>query len=331
MATLAQSYMTGSKASSAYERLRRFVCEISFDSRKLAVIIASLSGLPDTPWVLSLDRTNWKFGKRHINLLVLSACSSSGSAAVPLFWMQLDDKRQGNSDHIDRLDLLEMFCQVFGKEKIIAITGDREFIGEHWFGWMQQQGIGFVMRIKENGTYIANSRGKMMLASELLRNLNVHEVVSLGKRKVTKSDRQKLCLSATRNAKGDILLVAHSENLENPIELYIKRWQIEVLFKCCKGNGFDLESTHVTAPDRIETMVGVMAIAFAVAYAFGIWHHANHPPKTKKHGYIAKSVFRQGLHILQYIITNQQQKMFSLNKIATDLFGRRGKIKCFVG
>jgi hypothetical protein len=292
MAVLAQGFVTQAKAGSAYERLRRFVSEIAFDARKLAVIIAGLSGLPDAPWVLSLDRTNWKFGKRHINLLVLSACSPTCSAAVPLFWMQLDDKRQGNSDHIDRLDLLEMFCQVFGKEKIIAITGDREFIGEHWFDWMEQQGIDFVMRIKENGTYIANARGKMMLASDLLRNLNVHEVVSLGKRKVTKSGRQELRLSAIRNTKGEILLVAHSEALDQPIALYAKRWQIEVLFKCCKSNGFDLESTHVTDPDRIETLMAVMAIAFAVAYTFGIWHHANHPPKTKKHGYIAKSVFR---------------------------------------
>ena len=332
MATLSQSYTTDAKPASAYERLRRFIAQISFDPRKLALIIAALAGLPsDAPWILSIDRTNWKFGKRHINLLVLSACSSTGSAAVPLFWMQLEDKKQGNSDHIDRLDLLEMFCQVFGKDKITAITGDREFIGEHWLGWIEKEGIGFVMRIKENGTYIANARGKMMLASDVLCNLKVHETVLLGKRRVTRSSRQELCLSATRNAKGEILLVAHSENLSQPIALYAKRWQIEVLFKCCKSNGFDLETTHITDPDRIETLMGVLAIAFAVAYTFGLWHHQTHPPKIKKHGYFAKSVFKQGIHILQNILTNQKQRRFTLRAIMSKLFDGSQQAAYFVG
>jgi len=321
MAILSCAYPTESTEQSAYMRLRRFLIGVSFKSQSLAKIIAELSDLPiDKQWILSIDRTNWKFGKNHINLLVLSACSELGSAAIPLFWIQLEDKKCGNSDHLDRLDLMDMFCQAFGKEKIFAVVGDREFIGTEWFSWFAINKINYAIRLRENGTYIANSKGKMLLASELLRGLNVNEKQSLGIRKVGKSGEQFHYLTATRNNNGEILLLAHSEQIKQPIEIYKKRWQIEVLFKCCKTNGFDMETTHVTRQERIETLMGVIALAFVIAYKFGIWQSKTKPQKIKKHGYLAMSVFKQGTQIISRIVNNYKQKLYVIDQIYQKLF-----------
>ena len=51
-------------------RLQRFLAEISFDPRDLARALVCLMALRDTEkWTLILDRTNWKFGAIHLNVL----------------------------------------------------------------------------------------------------------------------------------------------------------------------------------------------------------------------------------------------------------------------
>lgn len=49
-----------------------------------------------------LDRTNWMLGKVHINILYLAVAYKS--VCIPLFWVFLEDKQRGNSDHFDRID-----------------------------------------------------------------------------------------------------------------------------------------------------------------------------------------------------------------------------------
>lgn len=42
------------------------------------------------PWILSLDRTNWLFGKCQINILCLGVVYEG--IAIPLMWTMLDNK-----------------------------------------------------------------------------------------------------------------------------------------------------------------------------------------------------------------------------------------------
>ena len=46
------------------------------------------------------------------------------------------------------------------------------------------------------------------------------------------------------------------------LEMYKKRWEIEILFGCLKTRGFRMEDTHITDLDKIEKLVFVLAIAF---------------------------------------------------------------------
>ena len=100
-----------------------------------------------------------------------------------LFFSFLEDKKQGNSDHIDRIDIVESFIQVFGKEKIEAILGDK------WLKWLESENIRFVMRIKELGQYITNSRGVFVKAKQLLHSLPKGHYVKLGQRRLNKTSK----------------------------------------------------------------------------------------------------------------------------------------------
>lgn len=78
-------YISGTcQASSSYRRLQRLIHEIKLPSAALAKVLACISGVcEEKNWVLCLDRTNWMFGKRHINILYLAV--SFKGVAIPLF------------------------------------------------------------------------------------------------------------------------------------------------------------------------------------------------------------------------------------------------------
>lgn len=72
------------KQASAYKRLQRFMREVSFDTIKLARTLLSFANIGiDEKLRLILDRTNWKFGEKYINVLCLSVVTASGN--LPLF------------------------------------------------------------------------------------------------------------------------------------------------------------------------------------------------------------------------------------------------------
>ena len=64
--------------------------------------------------VLIMDRTNWKWGKRHINILMLSV--EHFGMSIPLFWTVL--KTGGSSATKDRIRMLRRVLNVLGQEQI---------------------------------------------------------------------------------------------------------------------------------------------------------------------------------------------------------------------
>ena len=114
-----------------------------------------------------------------------------------------------------------------------------------------------------------------------------------GKRRLGK---QAVYLSALRLDDGELLILASSHKPEDALERYAYRWEIETLFACLKGRGFRFEGTRLTAYDRIENMMAVLAIAFAWAHKMGDWLDKERKAITvKKHKRLAISYFRYGL------------------------------------
>jgi len=107
-------------------------------------------------------------------------------------------------------------------------------------------------------------------------------------------------------ADGELLIVATNELPNDAIKKYGLRWEIETLFGCLKGRGFNFEDTHVTDKNRIKKIFVLLAIAFCWAHKTGEWQHEITPIKIKKHGRSAISLFRYGLDY----ITNAIMKVF---------------------
>ena len=88
LANICNVFTGKSKPASTYRRLQRFIKEEIIPSRALAKLIVAIKGLDsgdnkDKSWKLTMDRTNWKIGKIHINILYLAVCHKN--VAIPLF------------------------------------------------------------------------------------------------------------------------------------------------------------------------------------------------------------------------------------------------------
>ena len=59
------------RSSSNYRRLQRFFEQVDFDYDRLAEFLVAMMGLQAGPWRLTMDRTNWRLGRRDVNILMI--------------------------------------------------------------------------------------------------------------------------------------------------------------------------------------------------------------------------------------------------------------------
>ena len=110
----------------------------------------------------------------------------------------------------------------------------------------------------------------------------------------------------------DPFLILATSNVDpaEATEFYERRWDIETLFAALKSRGFDLEETPVTGPDKVENLVGLLALAFGWVRLVGEERAAREgPPTTKSHGRKERSLFRYGLDRLQNIFSTPEPQV----------------------
>jgi hypothetical protein len=266
----------------------------------VARVVVDLLGLAGKPWVLAIDRTNWDFGKTTINILMISVVWNG--MGIPLIWMLLPTA--GNSNTCERTELLDRLRAAFPDLKIAALMGDREFIGDAWMAYLQREEIPFVLRLRENQFVLRDGYAAMPI-SVIAQHLKVAEkmivkgLCRLGRAEETLSAPVRLVV--TRLASGELLALACSGRARHALARYRQRWTIETMFGNLKTKGFALEATHLTDPDKLATLLALMAFAVALAVKTGVAMARLHPIPVKKHGRRAWSLFALGLNTLRKI------------------------------
>jgi len=300
LAEIARSFPGRAAASSKFRRIQRFPAEFKLPFNDIAWLVAA--GLPQGRWILALDRTDWQFGKTVINLLVLGVVCHG--TAVPLLWIHLNKK--GNSDTAERIELLERFLTLFGRERIAYVTADREFIGGEWIRWLIGQGIGFSIRIRKN-TLLAGADGEIAhISREFAR-------IPGGAKKRIQNVTIWGCLvnaEGMRLKDGEYLIVI-SDKTSGIINSYKARWNIETMFGCLKSRGFRFEDTRLTDPERISRLLALLALAFLWAVQTGAWliKRGKAIPFKKTLNRPLKSIFRHGLDHLRELLLNPIERL----------------------
>lgn len=252
----------GVQFESHAQRIRRFLAEQDFDWIVIGCLMLRIAGVAgQKKFTVAVDRTNWDFGKTAINFLVISVVVCG--IGVPIVWAQLGKK--GNSKTEERLDLLERFLKIVPASQITVFLADREFIGKTWFKALQKRRIPYAIRVRNN-QLITLADGKRIKISDLAQTLTNQKSRHW---KDVDLDGVPCALSLKRLSTKDLLSVVSFDlkPIDDPLEIYRQRWSIELCFACLKTKGFDIESTHLRHPDRLEKMFAIASMAAAAALA----------------------------------------------------------------
>jgi len=296
---LACGFDSSVKAESSLRRIQRFVAEYSLDSDLVARFIFAL--LPhEQPYRLVLDRTNWKFGTKNINILTLGIVYKG--VAFPIMFHIMP--KFGNSCMQERINLMERFITLFGSDSIECLLADREFVGDKWLEYLNRLHIEYHIRIRENFWVEIPGNGHIVKASWLFNNLRVNECAFY--RKIVWVNGELCYLSASKiiNKQNvpELQIIVSFNKPGIAQALYKERWQIESAFKALKTSGFNIEDTHLTDIERVSKLLALVLIAFAWVYRAGIYLDTLRPIKIKKHGRRAKSLFKYGLNYIANLL-----------------------------
>lgn len=288
---LARTFNAKRSAETNYRRLQRFFEQFNIDYDGLAELLLALRPSRE-PLTLVMDRTEWHFGERTINLLVIGYLESG--ITVPLIWTELD--KAGATSEAERIALMKRLLPLIEPRQVAAFLADREFIGEQFFSWLCQQDFRFVIRIRKNARLYHRGRCKTTRAEAAFAGLLNDQEQRLRDRHLVHGVL--VYVVAARQGGEPWLLVTNARPSEAR-QLYRQRWGIETMFGAMKSRGFDLEATHLKASARLEKLFGVLALALLWALRVGLWQAGEQAIVIKKHGRKAKSLFRKGLDYLQ--------------------------------
>ena len=289
------------KVDSHYRRLQRFF-QSGVSPSIFTQLIVNKLGIRGQYVTLVLDRTHWKLGATHLNLLCLGILYQGVS--IPLLSQSL--QRAGNCHTRDRKRMVRQ-ALTYLKGCTGCILADREFIGKDWFAFLlRQQGWDFVIRIRCN-RWVTLDDGQLRYLATMTK---------YWKRGATRTyvnvclyRSLRLNLVVHRPHKGDpLLLVTNRSDLDQVMAQYGLRWSIETAFAFLKTKGFHLEETRLTRPDRIQLLLGLLAWALLWCLLIGLEAHQRKTIAIKKHGRRAISVFRLGLEQLHQVICNPQHR-----------------------
>ena len=317
--SLAADYapQTGCKAGrkAVYARLVRFFCtgigeELQKGVLRAVLRLALRSG---SPCCLTMDRTDWKFGAKWNNLLVVGL--SFRGYLVPLVWADLGSR--GNSDAPARLMLLDRLAEWWPTEEVplksLPLVADREFGGEEWLVKLAKRGFAFVVRIKSNRHLSVWEDGRIRDRTAKVRairrclarkGLSAAEVVVAGEHLCHVA-----CLpnTGTRDKEPYIYLLTNLDGPGQAGDYYQARWTIECCFKHLKTNGFDLEAQGFKHGHQLEIVMAVSTLLYVLCVLGGSLKQdaealAKGKPAMKKYrngkSYRERSLFKSGLEWL---------------------------------
>lgn len=283
------------------------------------------------PWSkneLVMDRTEWKLGKNWHNLLVIGyICHDS---LVPLVWIDLGERKSSSeAERIALLDRLLAWWRATGMPMPpLMLYADREFIGSEWFKALAKRGIEFVIRLKENQSFAVWRDGKMsyktynikVIARYLKRFGLSHIDIVVGDELIIPFTYAEQVLDNQQVATW--YLAANIAEPHTAAQRYALRWTIEDTFGHFKTKGLNLEDFNLQGGHKLEIMMGLVTLVYALAIHQALSNDLVEEVKIKdyKNGkkYPAKATFRLGLDSLRKIVQNVNELLnFVLQVINT--------------
>jgi len=249
------------KTESLITRFRRFVKHETITTEALWLPFASavLAGLTHAPLTILLDGTTAGRG-----CVVLMASLVYRSRAIPLLWMVVKGKKGHLAEEL-HCALICRLREVIPAQADVMLLGDGEFDGTQLQATIRQSNWHYVCRTSSNILIFAQER--VFTVGDLP--LKRGEAVAIADVQMTAKRYGPLLLIGLWEAKHaePLYLITSLTDAEVAVERYRLRFRIECMFADHKSRGFQIDKSHLAAPERL----GRLLIATSLAY---LWVHA---------------------------------------------------------
>ena len=205
LSEIALGFKSSAKSSSCYKRLHRFLKEVRFNKMQLARFLLEIFHLKGKKIYLTIDRTNWFWGRSKINFLVLGFAYEG--LAIPLFWKLLP--KAGSVSGKEHASMIEKFFKHFNQSMVAGVLADREFANHTFFRYLSKQKIPFYIRIKSGLKVKFFTRSKSFQLKKIFSSLNKNEQAHPCQPMTVHG--QKCFLSAGRSERGELMIVATNQ------------------------------------------------------------------------------------------------------------------------
>lgn len=268
------------------------------------------------------------WGKKT-HLLTLGLIQNNVS--IPIWSEDLDKK--GISSTAQRITYLKNVLEAFFLQGL-TLLADREYIGWEWFEFILSQEINFVIRLR-SGNYKELVNASKGMKYEIM----CREAKRKGKKGVSKAvqvNGKTYLFLVVKNSQKDakeplLFLLTNLKNAQEACKAYKLRWLIECCFKNLKSNGYNLEDTSLKCPKKIELLMAIVSLVYAIACREGRHLVAcmkrqgkKVPKKQYKDGYTTKAVsdFRRGMSYLIDFIQSIEDLCVLIISLFSDSFVR---------
>lgn len=228
--------------------------------------------------------------------------------SIPLYWINIDN-HGGNSNSLQRIDLIKWFITNCPNITIDYLLADREFPSHEFIPWLNQNNINFIFRSKSS--VVVTDNKKRVKITKLCHNIHNYRNKTKAESKIRRGYNSRLLLTIRKNQLGEIIYIISNRFQHNSADIYRKRWTIEAMFAKFKTKGFNLGSTRIMKPERIISLFMFMAITYCYACKLGKIDNRLKPTKLKKlkhneHTYVTKEhiIFNRGVDLLKILVNN---------------------------
>jgi Transposase DDE domain len=262
--------------------------------------------------VVAMDWTDYDADGQATLALNLVTCHGR---ATPLIWLSVlkDDLADARNDYEDAG--LRRLAEVLPDGVRVTLLADRGFADTKLFGFLDELGFGYVIRLKGN-TKVSAADGPVRPAAEW---------VGQSGRARKLRDAQ---VTAAQCPVGAVVCV-HARNMKEPwclaasdsaatarqiITLYSKRWRVEPSFRDTKDLrfGLGLSAVRIGDPQRRDRLLLLNAFAVVLLTLLGAAgeslgmdrHLKSNTVKTRTH-----SLFRQGSMLYDLIPTMPEHRL----------------------
>ena len=200
---------------------------------------------------------------------LLSFVSQAG--AIPIYFELLP--KLGSSNFEEQKRVFSQVLALFKKYKVIVL-GDREFCSVQLANWLRQQEVKFCLRLKKSENVEMASGiwqpldnlGLKPGISLLLNNVKVTKTKKIAGFNLASKWKKKLHGCAPKEG---WFILTNLTDLDDAINAYKKRFDIEEMFRDFKSGGYNLESTNADG-NRLISLILIITFAYSLATFNGL-------------------------------------------------------------